>query len=34
MTGKERITHALNFREADRIPYDLAGTTVTTIEIY
>jgi len=31
MTGKERIAHALNFREADRIPYDLAGTTVTTI---
>ncbi len=31
MTGKERVTKALNFEEADRIPYDLAGTTVTAI---
>ena len=31
MTGKERVALALNFEEADRVPYDLAGTTVTTI---
>ncbi|MCP4310882.1 MAG: hypothetical protein GY790_06430, partial [Bacteroidetes bacterium] len=31
MTGKERVAKALNHEEADRIPYDLAGTTVTAI---
>ncbi len=31
MTGKERVALALNFEEADHVPYDLAGTTVTTI---
>jgi len=31
MTGKERVARALNHEEADRIPYDLAGTTVTAI---
>lgn len=31
MNGKERMGKALNFEEADRIPYDLAGTTVTSI---
>ncbi len=31
MTGRERISRALNHEEADRIPYDLAGTTVTAI---
>jgi uroporphyrinogen decarboxylase len=31
MTGKERIHQALNHKEPDRVPYDLAGTTVTSI---
>ena len=31
MTGKERVAKALNHEEADRIPYDLAGTTVTAV---
>jgi uroporphyrinogen decarboxylase len=31
MTSKERLNTALNHNEADRIPYDLAGTTVTGI---
>jgi len=31
MNSKERIASALNHEEADRIPYDLAGTTVTAI---
>jgi uroporphyrinogen decarboxylase len=31
MTGKDRINTALNHKEADRVPYDLAGTTVTAI---
>ena len=31
MTGSERILIALNHKEPDRIPYDLAGTTVTAI---
>jgi uroporphyrinogen decarboxylase len=31
MTGKDRITTALNHKEADRIPYDIGGTTVTAI---
>ena len=31
MTGSERISIALNHKEPDRIPYDLAGTTVTAI---
>uniref|UniRef100_UPI0032168958 uroporphyrinogen decarboxylase family protein n=1 Tax=uncultured Draconibacterium sp. TaxID=1573823 RepID=UPI0032168958 len=31
MTGKERIQTILNHKEADRVPYDLAGTTVTAI---
>jgi uroporphyrinogen decarboxylase len=31
MTGKERIDKTLNFQEADRVPYDLSGTTVTAI---
>jgi uroporphyrinogen decarboxylase len=31
MTGRERIARALNHEEADRIPYDLAGTTVTAV---
>ena len=31
MTGRERIINALNHRESDRVPYDLAGTTVTAI---
>jgi uroporphyrinogen decarboxylase len=31
MTGKERILLALDHKEPDRIPYDLAGTTVTAI---
>jgi uroporphyrinogen decarboxylase len=31
MTGKDRIQKALNHQEPDRIPYDLAGTTVTAI---
>lgn len=31
MNSKERLNTALNHKEADRIPYDLAGTTVTGI---
>jgi len=31
MTGRERISAALGHREADRVPYDLGGTTVTAI---
>ena len=31
MTGEERIVTALNHKEPDRVPYDLAGTTVTAI---
>ena len=31
MTGRERIQRALEHREPDRVPYDLAGTTVTGI---
>lgn len=31
MTSKERLNTALNHNEADRVPYDLAGTTVTGI---
>jgi len=31
MTGKERLLAALNFTEADRVPFDLGGTSVSTI---
>ena len=31
MTGRERISAALRHQEADRVPYDLGGTTVTAI---
>jgi uroporphyrinogen decarboxylase len=31
MNSQERIYHALNHKEPDRVPYDLAGTTVTSI---
>jgi uroporphyrinogen decarboxylase len=31
MTGKERLDAALNFTEADRVPFDLGGTSVSTI---
>ena len=31
MTSKERLTRSINHQEADRVPYDLAGTTVTGI---
>ena len=31
MKSSERLNIALNHREPDRIPYDLAGTTVTGI---
>jgi uroporphyrinogen decarboxylase len=31
MTGRERISAALEHREGDRVPYDLGGTTVTAI---
>ena len=31
MNSRERITAALNHREADRVPFDLAGTTWTGI---
>lgn len=31
MNSKERVTKILNHREADRVPYDLGGTTVTAI---
>ncbi|MFC2115956.1 uroporphyrinogen decarboxylase family protein [Bacteroidota bacterium] len=33
MTSKERVHHALHFKEPDRVPYDLCGTTVTAITI-
>ena len=31
MNGNERIAAALNHYEADKVPYDLSGTTVTAI---
>jgi uroporphyrinogen decarboxylase len=31
MTGEERILATINHKEPDRVPYDLAGTTVTAI---
>jgi uroporphyrinogen decarboxylase len=31
MTGRERISNALDHKESDRVPYDLSGTTVTSI---
>ncbi len=31
MNGKERVLCAVNHTEPDRVPYDLAGTTVTAI---
>ncbi|MEO8410466.1 MAG: hypothetical protein ABI478_07830, partial [Propionivibrio sp.] len=31
MNGRERIHKALQHQEADRIPYDVSGTTVTAI---
>jgi len=31
MNSKERIKAAINHRESDRVPYDLGGTTVTSI---
>jgi len=31
MKSKERIKQAINHREPDRVPYDLGGTTVTSI---
>lgn len=31
MNSQERIVKAINHQEADRVPYDLSGTTVTTI---
>ena len=31
MNSRERVIATLNHREPDRIPYDLAGTTVTAI---
>ncbi|HSN50605.1 MAG TPA: hypothetical protein VLR52_05185, partial [Bacteroidales bacterium] len=31
MTSSERLDIALNHKEPDRVPYDLAGTTVTGI---
>ena len=31
MTGAERLKAALNFTEADRVPFDLGGTTVSTM---
>src|SRR5512143_319014 len=31
MTSRERVGLALRHREPDRVPYDLAGTTVTGI---
>jgi len=31
MNSKERIKKAINHQEADRVPYDLGGTTVTSI---
>ena len=34
MTELERIQKALQFQEADRIPLDLSGTTVTAFSKY
>ena len=31
MTSAERLDASLNHNEPDRVPYDLAGTTVTGI---
>lgn len=31
MSSKERVKKIINHQEADRVPYDLAGTTVTSI---
>ena len=31
MTSKERVIKSLQHQEPDRVPYDLAGTTVTAI---
>jgi uroporphyrinogen decarboxylase len=31
MTSRERVLKAINHQEPDRVPYDLAGTTVTSI---
>ena len=31
MTGRERVIKSFQHQEPDRVPYDLAGTTVTTI---
>ncbi len=31
MTGSDRLKAALNFTEADRVPFDLGGTTVSTM---
>jgi uroporphyrinogen decarboxylase len=31
MTSRERVLKTLNHEEPDRVPYDLAGTTVTSI---
>ena len=31
MTGSERLDTTLSHKEPDRVPYDLAGTTVTGI---
>ena len=31
MTSRDRILAALNFQEADRVPFDLAATTWTGI---
>ena len=31
MNSRERILAAINHREADRVPFDLAGTTWTGI---
>ncbi len=31
MNSKERVRKAINHQEPDRVPYDLAGTTVTSI---
>jgi uroporphyrinogen decarboxylase len=34
MTGAERLDKALNFTEADRVPLDLSGTTVSAFSKY
>lgn len=31
MNSKERVLKSINHEEPDRVPYDLAGTTVTSI---